>query len=110
MLNLIRLGLQIAGQLHPHEEPSREEGHQDEDEAHGSQEQAIEIRLAWCVGLVHYDEAQAADREEEAAGQPLHYILGVYSVGHEGHGTRVSVLVDSGAHAGRFHDHIIDDA
>lgn len=62
------------------------------------------------MGLVHYDEAQAADREEEAAGQSLHDILGVHSVRHEGHGARVSVLVDSGANTGRFHDHIIDDA
>lgn len=67
LLNPTSLGLQVAGQLHPHEEPSCKEGNQYEDKAHGSEQQAIEIRFTRRMGLIHYNEAQAADREEEAA-------------------------------------------
>lgn len=103
------LGLQVAGQLHAHEQPGGEEGDQDENESHGGQQQAVEVRLARRVRLVHDDESQSADGEQEAAGQALHDVLPIHTVGHKGHWTRVSVLIHRGSQTGRLHNHVVYD-
>lgn len=79
------LRLHIAGQLHAHEDPTGQERHHNKYEAHGRQQNAIELRLAGrMVGLVHNDEAQSADGEQEGAGQALHDVLPVDAVRQEG--------------------------
>lgn len=75
MINFLRLGiiwpglwLQIARKLHAHENPGGEKWDDDENETHRRQQDAIQLRLSWCVRLVHDDEAKSANREEETAG------------------------------------------
>lgn len=90
--------------------------------------------------LIHYNETEAADGEEETAGQSLHYILAVDAVWHKcnlrcvkirillsfrkcmrhavesfsltchTHRPGMTVLICGRANAGRLNNDIVDDA
>jgi hypothetical protein len=104
------LWLQVAGQLHTHENPRREKRHQNEQETHRDQQDAIQLGLAGYMHLVHNDEPNSTDCEQKAARQPFHDVLAVDAVRHESDGPRVAVFVGCGADAGRLDNHVIDDS
>lgn len=93
MINRYELGLKVSWQLHSHEDPSCKERHKNADEPNGRQHNSVEFGRGGVVRPVQDDEAEAPHGEEEAGGQALHDVLAVDSVGHEGHGTGVTVLV-----------------
>ena len=97
-------------QLHAHEDPCREKGDEDTEEADGDQEDAIETWQQRVMSLVQDDEAKGADREQETGSQSFHDVLAVHAVRHEGNGTRVAVLIDRRPDARRLHDDVVDDA
>lgn len=79
------LWLQIAGQLHSHEDPCEEERNQNEDEAHRRQQNAVQLGRSWPMGLVHNDESHAADEKQKSAGEAFHDVLAVNAIRHESH-------------------------
>ena len=107
---LAPLRLQIARKLHSHENPRRNERHDDEDEAHGYEQNFVQLRFARRVRLVHDDEAESSDREQEAAGKPLHDVLTIYPVRHERDRPRMSMLVRRRTDARWLNDHVVNNA
>merc|ERR1719229_876158 len=104
------LGHHVAWELHPHEDPAAAEADDHGSEPHELQHHPVELGRGGVVGLVQDDHARPAQAEHEAAGQALHDVLSVDSVGHKGHGPLVAVLVRGAAHARGLHDHVVDDS
>jgi len=89
----VGLAGQVAWQLHPHEDAAHEERDEDAHEGDAQQEDAVEPRGRWLVGLVEHDKPQPPEGEEKAGRKALHDVLAVDPVLHEGHRARVSLLV-----------------
>ena len=120
---------EISWELHLHEDPAAGEGHNEAAKSYELkkieefelsftdsflpaylQHGPIELGDAGGVGLVEDDEAEPAEREHEAGGQALHYVLPVDPVLHESDWSGMPPLVGGRPHGGRLHDHVVDDA
>jgi len=101
---------EISWELHLHKDPAAGEGHNEAAKSYELQHGPIELGDAGGVGLVEDDEAEPAEREHEAGGQALHYVLPVDPVLHESDWSGMPPLVGGRPHGGRLHDHVVDDA
>jgi len=104
------LRLHVARQLHSHENPAAPEADDHRCKPYELQHHPVEPGGGGVVGLVQDDHARPTQGEHEAASQPLHDVLPVHPVGHEGHGPGVAMLVCGAAHARRLHDHIVNNS
>ena len=98
----------VARELHPHEHPAAPEADQHGSEPHELQHHPVKLGGAGVVRLVEDDHPRPAQAEHEAAGQPLHDVLTIDTVGHEGHWSLVTMFISGAAHTGGLHYHIVD--
>ena len=70
-------------QFHAHENPTHEERDGNTDECDTEQQDSIELRRSWLIGLVQQYEAHPAHHKQETRCKALHDELTVHTVLHE---------------------------